>query len=60
MLYEAEASIILLDEEDRGCNWQIGWVSTLALEVLIKEAVQLLLLNWNLGVDLSAECLSQG
>ena len=29
-----------------------------ALEVLMKDFVQLLLLNWSQGVDLGADCLS--
>src|SRR5882672_340987 len=58
VLDEVEASVLFLNEEDGGGHGQFGWVYVSALEVLIKELIWLLLLNWCQRVDLSVKCLS--
>ena len=49
ILDEAEAFIFLLDGEDRGCHWKLGWAYVLAFEVLIEEVIQFILLTLDPG-----------
>src|SRR5467141_1853892 len=58
VLDKAEASVLLLNEEDGGGHGRFGWAYASALEVLFKELSQLLLLDWCQRVYLSAKCLS--
>ena len=39
ILDKVEAPILLFDEEDQGCHWQLRWVYTLAFKVLIQEVI---------------------
>jgi len=49
ILDNVEAPILLFDEENWGCHWWLRWAYMLALEVLIQEVIQLLLLQLGPG-----------
>ena len=37
VLARAESTILLFDEEERGCLWRVGWANLSRSEVLVKE-----------------------